>query len=193
MKEKQPEIRYLFEPRAIAVIGASQQREKIGYKLVENILSDGYRGKVYAVNPRGGEVLGLRAHRAMEEIDDEIDLACIAIPASLVFEALKSCGHKKVKFVLIITSGDRSDILLAALETDTACVVLTNNILPPPGIIAKANEHNIPMLLVPQDTFQAARRVDRIEALSTKDDTERIELLRQLIEQYLDVGEIARF
>jgi acetate---CoA ligase (ADP-forming) len=105
MSESLPDIRYLFEPRSVAVIGASQDSSKIGYKVVENIVRNGYGGSVFPVNPQGGEVLGLRAFRSVEEIEDEIDVASIVIPARFVFDAVKSCARKKVKFLTIISSG----------------------------------------------------------------------------------------
>ncbi len=91
---------------------------------------------------------------------------------------------------LIITSGDRTDIILAALESDTSCIVLTNNILPPPYIISKASDRGIPMLLVSSDTYQTAKQIDNIEPLLTKYDTERIELLGQLIKEHVNIKEI---
>jgi BioD-like phosphotransacetylase family protein len=89
---------------------------------------------------------------------------------------------------LIITSGDRTDIVLAALESDTRAVVLTNNILPPPQVIAKADDRGIPLLLVAQDTFQTAQKVDAIEPLLTKDDAERVAAVGRLVERHVDVG-----
>jgi acetyltransferase len=68
-------------------------------------VSGGYAGRVYPVNPKGGEILGLPVYRSIEDIDDEIDVACIAIPAPLVLDAVKSCSVKGVKFIPIITSG----------------------------------------------------------------------------------------
>lgn len=91
---------------------------------------------------------------------------------------------------LIITSGDRSDMILAALESDTSAVILTNNILPPPNIIAKAAERNIPMLLVPLDTFQAAKQVDDMEPLLTKNDTEKVALLERLVRENVKLDQI---
>jgi len=81
---------------------------------------------------------------------------------------------------LIITSGDRSDIILAALETDTAGIVLTNNILPSPTIISKAAEAKIPLLLVHTDTFRTAKQVDDAIPLLTKDSSAKIEILQKL-------------
>ncbi len=84
---------------------------------------------------------------------------------------------------LIITSGDRSDMILAALETDTAGIVLANNLLPPPNIVSRAAEKNVPILLVPTDTFQAAKQVDDLEALITREDAPKLTLLEGLVRE----------
>ena len=98
-------MKSLFEPRAIAVIGASPNPEKIGYRIVENIIRSGYRGSVLPVNPKGGEIHGLRAHTALSEIQEQIDVAVIAIPARYVLGAVEDCGAAGVKNLVIITSG----------------------------------------------------------------------------------------
>jgi BioD-like phosphotransacetylase family protein len=87
--------------------------------------------------------------------------------------------------MLVITSGDRADMILAAIQSDAACVVITNNILPSSNIISKAYERNIPMLLVPQDTYQATTKIDNIEALLTKEDTQKISMVEELTETYI--------
>lgn len=86
---------------------------------------------------------------------------------------------------IIITSGDRSDMVLSSLTKGTAAIVLTNNIIPPPGIIAKATEENIPLLLVSPDTFQVAKQIDRLEALVTPDDAKKIGILAGLAEKHI--------
>jgi uncharacterized protein len=88
---------------------------------------------------------------------------------------------------LAITSGDRSDMIIAALESNTAGVVLTNNVIPAQNIVALASEKNIPLLLVPFDTFQTAKQVDDMTPLLTKDDVLRIDLLKKLITQHVDL------
>ncbi len=93
---------------------------------------------------------------------------------------------------LAITAGDRSDMIVAALESDTAGIILTNNIIPAQNLIAKASDLNVPMLLVPFDTFQAAKQMDDMAPLLTKDDTQRIELLGSLVEQNVDVEAILK-
>jgi uncharacterized protein len=90
----------------------------------------------------------------------------------------------------VITGGDRSDMIVAASLSSTAAIILTNNIIPPHNIIAKASDLNIPVLLVPFDTFRAAKTLDDMVPLLTRDDTERIDLLQKLIEQNISIGEI---
>ncbi len=72
---------------------------------------------------------------------------------------------------LVITPGDRADMILAAIESDAACLVITNNILPSSSIISKAEERNIPLLLVSQDTYRVATQIDAIESLIAKEDS----------------------
>jgi len=98
-------IRYLFEPRSLAVIGASRDESKIGHTILKNILSGGYQGKVYPVNTHGEEVLNLKSYRSVLEIDASVDVASIAIPAQFVREAVQECAEKGVKHVQIISSG----------------------------------------------------------------------------------------
>lgn len=105
MGKRYPDIKYLFEPRSVAVIGASHDQSKIGYKLLENIVQGGYKGKVYPINPKGGEILGHKVYENIADVPGEVDMACIVIPAKFVFDAVKSCADKGVKFVPIITSG----------------------------------------------------------------------------------------
>lgn len=89
---------------------------------------------------------------------------------------------------LIITSGDRSDMIMAALESDTAGIVLSNNILPPPTIISRAAERNVPLLMVNTDTYQVAKRMDDLEPLLTREDTEGREFLGQLVNKHVNLG-----
>ena len=85
---------------------------------------------------------------------------------------------------LMISGGDKSDMILAALERDTAGIILTNDIVPHQNIISRAKERGIPILLVGMDTFKTAKTIDDMEALLRKDDTEKIQLLSQLIEKH---------
>lgn len=88
---------------------------------------------------------------------------------------------------LIITGGDRSDMVLAALEGDTAAVVLTNNVPPTPQMIARAEARGIPLLQVAHDTFKAAMMVDDLEPLLVAGDTARAGALVDLVRENVDL------
>lgn len=91
---------------------------------------------------------------------------------------------------LVITSGERTDIILAALESNTIGIILTNNILPTSNIISQANDKNIPLLFSIRDTYHVASQIDNIEPLLGKDDSKKIELLANLVKNNLDLKEI---
>ena len=99
------DVDYLFKPRGVAVIGASRNSAKIGYRVVENIVQRGYKGGIYPINPKGGEVLDLKIYPDLSAVDGDVDIAVITIPAQLVFDAVKECAAKHVKHLVIITSG----------------------------------------------------------------------------------------
>jgi len=105
MAPKQDDLERLFDPRSIAVIGASTKEGKVGHKLFSNILESGYEGEVYPVNPKGGKVLGRELYESIEVLPEPIDLAVIVVPAKIVKEAIHRCGEKGVKHIIVISSG----------------------------------------------------------------------------------------
>ena len=90
---------------------------------------------------------------------------------------------------LVITGGDRTDMILAALEGDTSGIILTNNILPPSNIISKASEKNIPLLMVFSDTYQTAKQIESLEPLLTREDTEKVDLLKEMVQKHVQLSE----
>jgi len=98
-------IERLFEPESVAVLGASPNPGKIGFKIVENMLSDGFKGRVFPINPAGGEILGLKVYRSILDVPDPVDVAVVAIPQKLVMGAVKECAERRVPYLPIITSG----------------------------------------------------------------------------------------
>lgn len=105
MNDSIGEIRSLFEPESVAVIGASKNESKIGFKILQNIIVGGFKGEVYPVNPQGGEILGKKVYTSAEEIGCRVDLATICVPAKFVFSALESLAKVGARYVSIITSG----------------------------------------------------------------------------------------
>lgn len=96
-----------FNPQSVAVIGASRDPTKLGYGVLHNIIRYGYEGRVYPINPKADEVLGLPAYASVLDVPDPIDLAVIVVPANFVAAVLEECGQKGVKGAIIITAGFR--------------------------------------------------------------------------------------
>jgi acetyltransferase len=95
----------LLHPSGIAVIGASDDPNKIGGRPIAYLKKYGYRGKIYPVNPKYAEVQQLKCYPSITDVPAEIDLAIIAIPGAHVLDTLHECGRKKVKSVIIFSSG----------------------------------------------------------------------------------------
>ncbi len=96
----------LLRPESVAVIGASRHPEKIGYQVVKNLLDSGFpRDKIFPVNPRAKEILGLKAYPTILDVPEPVDLAVIVVPAPIVPRVLEEAGKKGVKAAAIITSG----------------------------------------------------------------------------------------
>lgn len=103
-----------FHPHSIAVIGASQNPSKIGNVILRNILygqvkkfnsRDGFKGAVFPVNPKNGEILGLKTYPNVKSIPGKVDVAVIAVPAKNVLEVLHDCAEKRIESAIIISAG----------------------------------------------------------------------------------------
>jgi acetyl coenzyme A synthetase (ADP forming)-like protein len=95
----------LFNPRSIAVIGASADSRKVGYAVLNNLRRFKYKGNLYPINPLSGEILGIKAYPKLADIGADIDLAIIAIPAKYVSASLRECGASGIKAAILITAG----------------------------------------------------------------------------------------
>ena len=99
------DLKSLFHPRSVALIGASNERAKLSGRPFRFFREFGYAGKVYPVNPKYQEIAGVPCFAKLADIPGEVDLAVITLPASAVPEALAECGTKGVKAAAIISSG----------------------------------------------------------------------------------------
>ncbi|HLA46528.1 MAG TPA: acetate--CoA ligase family protein [Thermoplasmata archaeon] len=97
----------IFNPRSIAVIGASRHRGKVGYAIMRNLIMNEYQGKLFPVNPKADSVWGIKAYPSVLDIPDSVDLAIIMIPADLVEGVVEECGKKGVRGLVVITAGFR--------------------------------------------------------------------------------------
>ncbi len=98
-------VRALLHPSAVAVIGASRRRGTTGGELFHNLLSSGFPGPVYPVNPAADVVQSVAAYRSVTDIPGPVDLAVIVVPAAVVVDAARACAAKGVKSVVVVSPG----------------------------------------------------------------------------------------
>lgn len=98
-------VKYLLNPRSIAVVGASQNEKKNGGRLFRFIVENGYDGKLYPINPRAEEIRGYKAYPSIKDVPGEVELACIIVDAKLIPKIMEECVEKGVKAAIIYSSG----------------------------------------------------------------------------------------
>ncbi len=110
-------LKTFFAPESVAVIGASRVPGKGGHNVIENLQRLGYPGKIYPVNPRAGNILGLAVYPSLENVASPPELAVIVLPPPLVLAAVEECREAGVKAVIIESAGfGEMDEAGAALE-----------------------------------------------------------------------------
>lgn len=95
----------ILKPRAVAVVGASTRPHTIGSDLLKRLIEFGFKGGIYPVNPKGGEIEGLEAYKTIADLPDDVDLAVIVVNASRVLEAVDQCHAKGIKGLVVISAG----------------------------------------------------------------------------------------
>ncbi len=99
------QIANLFYPKSICIAGVSSKEKSIGYELLKTILSYNFTGKIFAVNPKSEEILGLKCYKSIYEIDAPIDLALVVVPKKFVDVTIDELITKGVKSIVLITAG----------------------------------------------------------------------------------------
>ncbi|ADD08130.1 acetate--CoA ligase family protein [Candidatus Aciduliprofundum boonei] len=94
----------LISPDSIAVVGASSHPNKIGYVVLENLKNNGYGGRIYPVNPKGGQILGFKVYPSINDVPEEVDLSVITLPAEVTVKIFEDVA-KKSKFIIPIAGG----------------------------------------------------------------------------------------
>jgi acetyltransferase len=99
------DISYFFNPKSIAVVGASATVGKVGNTVLNNIIKSGYKGKIFPINPRAEEICGHKCCNSVLNVPEDIDVAIFVIPGKFVNAAAEECGKKGVKGLIIISAG----------------------------------------------------------------------------------------
>ncbi|HEM55214.1 MAG TPA: CoA-binding protein, partial [Thermodesulfobium narugense] len=101
--EKNLELDFFFNPRNVAVLGASRKPGSVGYTILENLLD--FKGQVFPINPNATEILGMRTYASLQDLFEPIDLAIISVPRDIVPIVLEDAGRAGCLGVVIVTSG----------------------------------------------------------------------------------------
>ncbi len=103
----QENLKKIFNPESVAIVGATKLKGTVPYDIVENILKSDFNGAVYPVSPREKHIASVKAYKYVIDIEDPVDLAIIVFPSAVAHMALEQCGQKGIKSVIIISAGYR--------------------------------------------------------------------------------------
>jgi len=105
MSQNEHFLDIFFNPRSVAIVGASTNPDRLNYSLVNNLLKFNFPGEVYPVNPTAGEVLGLKAYPSVKDIEADVDLAVISVSSNNTMDVVRDCVAKGVKGVTLVAGG----------------------------------------------------------------------------------------
>jgi acyl-CoA synthetase (NDP forming) len=122
MKKKLANLRTLFSPESVAVIGASDNPEKLGWHVMKSLVKGGYPGTIIPLNPKSQRIMGLKSYPALQAYGGTVDLAIVVVPAKLVPDVVRQCAERGVKGIVLITAGFREidDPIGAVLHREVA-------------------------------------------------------------------------
>ncbi|MDQ1002219.1 acyl-CoA synthetase (NDP forming) [Neobacillus niacini] len=98
-------INKLINPKSIAIVGASNNTNKHGGRIIAHLLKHHYPGEIYPINPKETEIQGFTCYKSLDEVPFNIDLVCFLISPNYLMDGLRSCANKKIKMVMIHSSG----------------------------------------------------------------------------------------
>jgi acetyltransferase len=99
------DLQKFFNPSSIAIVGVSHDKKKVGYLVASNMIDQGYEGKLYLVNPKGGTILGKEVHKNLASIKQDIDLVVLAVPAHIALDSLDDLHTRGITNVVLFAAG----------------------------------------------------------------------------------------
>ena len=94
-----------FNAKGVAILGASTNSKKLSYGILENLLTYGYQGGVYPVNPKAESILGRKSYASVADVPDPVELAIVVLPVTVIMDTMREIGERGIKTVVIITGG----------------------------------------------------------------------------------------
>ncbi|MCK5176928.1 MAG: CoA-binding protein, partial [Candidatus Aenigmarchaeota archaeon] len=98
-------MKELFNPKSIAIIGASSNPKKFGYVILKNIIEFKFNGKIYPISPNYKEIFGLKCYSSVLDVKDKIDVAVVVTSSFVSNKVIKTCVEKEIPYVVVITAG----------------------------------------------------------------------------------------
>ncbi|MFA6547586.1 MAG: acetate--CoA ligase family protein [Candidatus Magasanikbacteria bacterium] len=136
------DLNSIFYPKSIAIIGASTEVGHVGNDIVKNLITQGYKGKIFPVNPKATELYDLKCYPFVLAIKEKVDLAIIVVPSGIVPTVLETVAKKKIKGVIIISAGFK-EVGNVGLENQIKKICQKNNIaLVGPNCLGIINPEN---------------------------------------------------
>lgn len=117
----------VFNAKNVAVVGASNNPDKTGYQVLRNIIGGGFKGRIYPINPKSDEILGLKCSKELRNLPEDIDLVVVIVPAKFVPDVMRQAAEKHAKGAVIISGGFR-EIGNVELEAEVMQIANDNNI-----------------------------------------------------------------
>jgi len=136
-----------FNPKSVAIVGASHKKGKVGYEILKNMIDAGYEGKVFPVNPKPQPIEGLECFPDLQSIGQTPDLVIVIVPAKIVPAIMQQCADVGAKSVIIITAGfkeigkdgDALEKQITKIARQADIRIIGPNCL---GVVAPANKLN---------------------------------------------------
>lgn len=137
------DFNHLFNPKSVAIIGASETEGKVGYSILKNLISFKEKGgEVYPINPKYEEILGIKCYKSVLDVPNNIDLAVVVVPAQFIPGVMEECGKKGIKGAVIISAGF-SEVGNIELEEEVKKIIKKYNIRTiGPNCLGIINIHN---------------------------------------------------
>ena len=195
----------MFKPESVAVVGASNSEGKVGYIVLSNIINDGFKGKVYPINPKDDEIQGIKAYKNVSDLPEVPDLVVVCIPSRFVNPVVKECGEFGVKNLVVITAGfkevggegaimeeEMSSYVkeygmnligpncLGTTDSHTPINSSFSQVMPPEGNIAFLSQSGAMMVALIDWSLTADIGFSKIISLGNKAGTSEIELMEFL-------------
>lgn len=143
-------INKIFNPKSVAIVGASETKTKWGYQILKNLIDAGFPGNIYPINPKSQTIEDLVVYKSLYDVQDKnIEMAVICVPARFVSGIMEECGQTGIKSVIII-SANFSETGNFEMEQLVVCIaeIYGINFVGPNtfGVINKASKLNVSLI-----------------------------------------------